>query len=208
MKALAVKDFYYYKTQYRMLIIVAILSVMYLFSDLVSFGSFFLPFLVSIFMSQTIAQDCMSRHAKTVFTLPFTRTAYVIEKYGMCILPSCIFGVLYAMLAAALGKIAFTEAWTSMCIALLVIVLYACINIPLNIYFKERGSVYFMVVCVVLFFVTYLITSRFPQLNETIMRMLSSADTWSLYGMGIFAIVLALGISMPISVALLNKAEF
>ena len=87
MKGLFIKDFKLMKMQRNFFFVIIAISVgMALFSDDSSFVIGFFPFVLSLFTLSTISYDEFDNGNAFLFTLPVSRTDYVVEKYGLALL--------------------------------------------------------------------------------------------------------------------------
>ena len=71
------------------LLIVVIAVSMIAFTDDVTFPLGFLTFVISLFTLSTISYDEFDNGNAFLFTLPITRTNYVVEKYCLSLLLGC-----------------------------------------------------------------------------------------------------------------------
>ena len=95
MKGLFVKDLKLMMLQKNfLLLILAIVIGMMIFTDDVVFPLGFLSFIVSLFTVSTISYDDFDNRNAFLFTLPITRNNYVIEKYSLGLLFGCIAWIL------------------------------------------------------------------------------------------------------------------
>lgn len=103
MKGLLVKDFKLMMLQKNfLLLILAIVIGMMIFTDDVVFPLGFLSFVASLFTVSTISYDDFDNGNAFLFTLPITRNNYVIEKYFLGLL---VGGIAW-ILATVLGIVA------------------------------------------------------------------------------------------------------
>jgi len=99
MKGLFVKDLKLMMSQKNfLLLILAIVIGMMIFTDDVIFPLGFLSFTVSLFTVSTISYDDFDNGNAFLFTLPITRNHYVSEKYFLGLLLGCIAWVLATIL--------------------------------------------------------------------------------------------------------------
>jgi len=95
MKGLFVKDLKLMMLQKNfLLLILAIVIGMMIFTDDVIFPLGFLSFIVSLFTVSTISYDDFDNGNAFLFTLPITRNHYVSEKYFLGLLLGCMAWVL------------------------------------------------------------------------------------------------------------------
>ena len=99
MKGLFVKDLKLMMLQKNfLLLILAIVIGMMIFTDDVIFPLGFLSFIVSLFTVSTISYDDFDNGNAFLFTLPITRNHYVSEKYFLGLLFGCMAWVLATVL--------------------------------------------------------------------------------------------------------------
>ena len=90
MKGLLVKDFKLMKLQKNFFLLIVVIAVsMIAFTDDVTFPLGFLTFVISLFTLSTISYDEFDNGNAFLFTLPITRTNYVVEKYCLSLLLGC-----------------------------------------------------------------------------------------------------------------------
>ena len=82
MKGLLIKDFRLMKVQKNFLTLITVIGVfMALFSENVSYTIGFISFIFSLFSISSISYAELDNGNDFLFSLPFTRKTYTIEKY-------------------------------------------------------------------------------------------------------------------------------
>ncbi len=105
MKALFLKDVLMLVKQKKTLLMMLILSLMYTMMDMGTFGVMFLGMMLMILATSTISYDEFDNGNAFLFSQPFTRKQYTIEKYLLAIGGSAVGSLLGAVLIYAGGLI-------------------------------------------------------------------------------------------------------
>ena len=104
MKGLLIKDYKLMKNQKGYFIVLFLLCVVFAAREGgESFCVGFITYVCSLFCISTISYDEFDNGNAFLFTLPFTRAQYALEKYG--------FGLLTGILAWAVGTLIASVAW-------------------------------------------------------------------------------------------------
>ena len=210
MKGLLVKDFKLMKLQKNFFLLIVVIAVsMIAFTDDITFPLGFLTFVISLFTLSTISYDEFDNGNAFLFTLPITRTNYVVEKYCLSLLLGCstwIVATVLTMIASIL-KSTFPVAD---------IVMIALIILPIMIPFQlkfggEKGRIALIGVIGLVFLIGAIIVKGAEMIGIDITNMINTLPVISM-GMLIMiilavAVVLFL-ISLKISIRIMNKKEF
>lgn len=105
MKALFLKDVLMLVKQKKTLLMMLILGLMYTVMDMGTFGVMFLGMMLMILATSTISYDEFDNGNAFLFSQPFTRKQYTIEKYILAIGGSAVGSLLGAVLIYAGGLI-------------------------------------------------------------------------------------------------------
>lgn len=105
MKALFLKDVLMLVKQKKTLLMMLILGLMYTMMDMGTFGVMFLGMMLMILATSTISYDEFDNGNAFLFSQPFTRKQYTIEKYLLAIGGSAVGSLLGAVLIYAGGLI-------------------------------------------------------------------------------------------------------
>lgn len=217
MKGLLVKDFKLMKLQKNFFLLIVVIAVsMIAFTDDVTFPLGFLTFVISLFTLSTISYDEFDNGNAFLFTLPITRTNYVVEKYCLSLLLGCstwIAATVLTMIASIL-KSTFSVA-DIMLIALMILpimIMIQAIMIPFQLKFGgEKGRIALIGVIGLVFLIGAVIVKGAEMIGIDITNMVNTLPVISM-GMLIMiilaaAIVIFL-ISLKISIRIMNKKEF
>ncbi len=101
MKALFLKDVLMLVKQKKTLLMMLILGLMYTMMDMGTFGVMFLGMMLMILATSTISYDEFDNGNAFLFSQPFTRKQYTIEKYLLAIGGSAVGTLLGAVLTYA-----------------------------------------------------------------------------------------------------------
>lgn len=218
MKGLLVKDFKLMMLQKNfLLLILAVVIGMMIFTDNVIFPLGFLSFLVSLFTLSTISYDDFDNGNAFLFTLPITRNNYVIEKYFLGLLLGCIAWIL----ATVLGIIAtvlkdilpVADLVQSSLIILSIMIVVQAIMLPFQLKFggdKGRIAIIGTFGALAVFSIA-IVKGAEAIFNVDLVSLLDNLPTISmgiLITITIIIALLMLLISMKISLSIMNKKEF
>ena len=218
MKGLLVKDFKLMMLQKNfLLLILAVVIGMMIFTDNVIFPLGFLSFLVSLFTLSTISYDDFDNGNAFLFTLPITRNNYVIEKYFLGLLLGCIAWIL----ATVLGIIAtvlkdilpVADLVQSSLIILSIMIVVQAIMLPFQLKFggdKGRIAIIGTFGALAVFSIA-IVKGAEAIFNVDLVSLLDNLPTISmgiLITITIIIALLMLLVSMKISLSIMNKKEF
>ena len=218
MKGLLVKDFKLMMLQKNfLLLILAIVIGMMIFTDDVVFPLGFLSFIASLFTVSTISYDDFDNGNAFLFTLPITRNNYVIEKYSLGLLFGCIAWIL----ATVLGIIAtvlkdtlpVSDLVQSSLIILPMMIVVQAIMLPFQLKFGgDKGRIAMIGAFGALAVIALVIVKGAEAIFKV--DLISLLDNLPTVSMGFFLTItiiialLMLLVSMKISLSIMNKKEF
>lgn len=217
MIGLLVKDFSLMKMQKNyFLVVVAVATLMMIFFKDISVPLGFIMFLASFFSLSTISYDEFDNGNAFLFSLPITRSGYVIEKYCLSLILGCSACALSVLLTLITGMFnrtapALEIIITSLVLLLLILIIQAFM-LPFQLKFGGEKSRIALLGAVGLLFVIGIIVAKIAKfLNVNAAAVINSISQLSA-GMwiAVFAAVtiILLLFSMKISIAIVNKKEF
>lgn len=217
MKGLLVKDFRLLKVQKNFfLLIIAVAIGMALFTNDVAPMLGFLAFVLSIFTLSTISYDEFDNGNAFLFSLPVSRKDYAIEKY-------CLGLILEggALVLATLLSLIFSQIWDTtsgaeigMSALILIPLLFVLqgIMIPFQLKFGgEKGRIALLITLGLLALAGIGVEKLARMVGIDVWAILNSLSMMSLGMMvGIATAIAAifLGVSLKISISIMNKKEF
>lgn len=217
MKGLLVKDFRLLKVQKNFfLLIIAVAIGMALFTNDVAPMLGFLAFVLSIFTLSTISYDEFDNGNAFLFSLPVSRKDYAIEKY-------CLGLILEggALVLATLLSLIFSQIWDTtsgaeigMSALILIPLLFVLqgIMIPFQLKFGgEKGRIALLITLGLLALVGIGVEKLARMIGIDVWAILDSLSMMSLGMMvGIATVIAAifLGVSLKISISIMDKKEF
>ncbi|HJA93546.1 MAG TPA: ABC-2 transporter permease [Candidatus Eisenbergiella merdipullorum] len=218
MKGLFIKDFKLLMLQRNfLLLILAIVIGMMVFTDDVVFPLGFLSFVVSLFTVSTISYDDLDNGNAFLFTLPVTRNDYVVEKYflglffgGMAWILATVLGVLATVLK---GTLPVTELMLASLIILPIMIIIQAIMFPFQLKFgSDKGRIAMIGAFGVLAVIALVIVNGAKAVfNVDLVNILDTLPTVSMGTLAAIAVIIALLlflISMNISLSVMEKKEF
>ena len=211
MKGLFVKDLKLMMLQKNfLLLILAIVIGMMIFTDDVIFPLGFLSFIVSLFTVSTISYDDFDNGNAFLFTLPITRNHYVSEKYFLGLLLGCMAWVLTTVLKYTLP---ITDLVQSSLMILPIMIVVQAIMLPFQLKFGgDKGRIAMIGAFGGLAVITLVIVKGAEAIfNIDLVSLLDNMPTVSMGVLIAIAIIIALLmllVSMKISLSIMNKKEF
>ena len=216
MKGLFVKDLKLMMLQKNfLLLILAIVIGMMIFTDDVIFPLGFLSFIVSLFTVSTISYDDFGN--AFLFTLPITRNHYVSEKYFLGLLLGCMAWVLATVLGIITtvlkDTLPITDLVQSSLMILPIMIVVQAIMLPFQLKFGgDKGRIAMIGAFGGLAVITLVIVKGAEAIfNIDLVSLLDNMPTVSMGVLIAIAIIIALLmllVSMKISLSIMNKKEF
>ncbi len=218
MKGLLVKDFRFLMQQKMSLIIFLGLGLYFMVTtEDVSMAMTYITMMIGIFTTGSIAYDCVDNGMAFLMTLPVQRKTYVVSKYVFALITECIMGVILCAMAYGVKmfqvadlNLAGLPEGIGMAIAMALII--AAILIPIYLKFGgEKARFALAVIFGLVFAVAFVMQSV---AKDLLVEMTNLLNKWGqmpmLQAAGIlFGIVAVLvGISMAISIAVVQKKEY
>ena len=221
MKGLFVKDLKLMMSQKNfLLLILAIVIGMMIFTDDVIFPLGFLSFTVSLFTVSTISYDDFDNGNAFLFTLPITRNHYVSEKYFLGLLLGCIawvlatiLGIITTVLKDTLPITDLVQSSLMILPIMIVMIVVQAIMLPFRLKFGgDKGRIAMIGVLGGLEVITLVIVKGAEAIfNIDLVSLLDNLPTVSMGVLIAIAIIIALLmllVSMKISLSIMNKKEF
>lgn len=217
MKGLLVKDFRLLKVQKNFfLLIIAVAIGMALFTNDVAPMLGFLAFVLSIFTLSTISYDEFDNGNAFLFSLPVSRKDYAIEKYCLGLILEGGALVLATLLSLIFSKIWDTTSGAEIGMSALILVpllfVLQGIMIPFQLKFGgEKGRIALLITLGLLALAGIGVEKLARMVGIDVWAILDSLSMMSLGMMvGIATVIAAifLGVSLKISISIMDKKEF
>lgn len=140
-KGLMMRDWRTLRHQGFLLVFTAALTALYMASDMVQFGQCFAPLMLSLMVLRAVGDDLQPSHARTLFTLPFTKATYVWEKLLLGVAAPIALAAMLGTVATLAGR-QDVQVTLVLCAAMSCgLALMAALFLPLTICFRERAIV-------------------------------------------------------------------
>lgn len=217
MKGLIIKDFQLLFSNKRILYIVFVIA---LFSAMMGDGitltyiSSFVAVMLQVSALATISYDNYQHGNTFLMTLPLRRKDYVIEKYIFCSIIAFV-GIIFSLILGLLVKMRTNNMKIEIAVGIviaLVFLIYSFIAIPLELKFgNEVGRTIPFIIGAVIFLIAQILIQVNDSLFDSIMNWLNKLENISditALMIAIAAFVIALTITIPISIKIINKKEF
>lgn len=218
MKGLLVKDFRLMKGQKNFLILLFIMIAFVFISGMdASFFMGYLPFLFMIAAMSTITYDEFDNGMAFLMVLPISRKLYVQEKYlfggvlGFTGLASAF--VLFLISEINKGSsMTFTQYILLFLCFLAFVILFLCLMIPIQLKFgSEKGRIVLFIIFFGIIGIVYLvskITDKIPAQIIEVFRGIQKLPFGILAALAVGIYILALFISLKISLGIMEKKEW
>lgn len=214
MRGLLTKDFYLLAGQRRFFIIVSgIAALFFLTGQKVEFVVGYVTILFAFFSVSTIQYDEFNKGYTFLFTLPFDRKQYAMEKYlfgmlvgGTALLVSSAAGI---ALCYGRGNIDLKEYGVSVLTYIFLLILMLALMIPIELKFgAEKGRIAtFLLIFAVLGFSSYVIKITNEE-GIDVFRLLEEMSLEKLALGGGIVTLLLLGASVFASIKIMEKKQF
>lgn len=195
MKGLLLKDLYYIKNNFKVVIIFAvIMGVLFIGQDNVIMGITMVSFMLTSTAVGTIAADDKGNWNKYALTMPISRKDIVVEKF---LFVNSILIISY--LICSVGSILFLNigtAETYIVLVSIISVLVVLANLQIFISYKfgaEKTTVYVFTLFGLVFFFGYIINRYFPSLTNSMVNFFNAIN---IVYIGIATIVISILVSM------------
>lgn len=218
MKGLLVKDFRLMKGQKNFLVLLFIMIAFVFISGMdASFFMGYLPFLLMIAAMSTITYDEFDNGMAFLMVLPISRKLYVQEKYlfggvlGFTGLASAF--VLFLISEINKGSsMTFTQYVLLFLCFLAFVILFLCLMIPIQLKFgSEKGRIVLFIIFFGIIGMVYLvskITDKIPAQVIAVFRGIQKLPFGILAALAVGIYILALFISLKISLGIMEKKEW
>lgn len=217
MKGLIIKDFQLIFNNKRLLYIVfaiALFSVLMGDGITLTYIASFVAVMLQVSALSTLSYDDYQHGNIFLMTLPIKRKDYVIEKYIFCGIMACI-GIIFSLILGLLVLIKTNHMKIDITVGIviaLVFLIYSFIAIPLELKFgNEVGRAIPFIIGAVIFLIAQILKQINDNLFDSIMNWLNRLENISditALMIAITAFVIALTITIPISIKIINKKEF
>lgn len=217
MKGLIIKDFQLLFSNKRILYIVfaiALFSAMMGDGITLTYISSFVAVMLQVSALATISYDNYQHGNTFLMTLPLRRKDYVIEKYIFCSIIAFV-GIIFSLILGLLVKMRTNNMKIEIAVGIviaLVFLIYSFIAIPLELKFgNEVGRTIPFIIGAVIFLIAQILIQVNDSLFDSIMNWLNKLENISditALMIAIAAFVIALAITIPISIKIINKKEF
>ncbi len=148
MKGLVINDLHVIRSMGRKFLFF-VLAFIYMFNeDLRVFGLSLMPFLCAIMLCRIQILQLSKGQKQFFFTLPFSRSQYLVEKYLLCLIFPLLVFVVYAAIMLVFGLVDLTDVGSSFLTTLLMLFVYLASMIPVIVRFKENSTVVLLMISV------------------------------------------------------------
>ena len=217
MKGLLIKDFKLLKNQKNFFIILIAISIgMSAYMEDVSFIIGYLTFICSLFTLSSISYDEFDNGNAFLFSLPITRTEYILEKYGFALITGGAFwlaGIVIAIITQAFKNPSATKDIIIDALAVLpVLFIILAVMFPFQLKFGgEKGRIAIIAAAgavAITGVIIFKISEMFNMDLSLIYSYLQKTDIKTLILAVIVVSVLILFISFKTSLVIIYKKEF
>ena len=221
MKGLLIKDFHLLKVQRNFFLLIAVIAIGFIVSSngnngFISYAIGFFCFVSSLFSISTISYDEFDNGNPFLFSLPFTRKNYVLEKYCFGIIIGFSFWILSNALTFVYllfrGFSISEDRLVSSLILIPFFLLILAVMLPLTLKFGGERSRYAIIGIfggiLLLGYVSANIIKILPMDLSGVFAFLLSLSTGTMIaGVAVITLVLLL-LSLKISISIVDRKEF
>lgn len=218
MKGLFVKDLKLLKNQKSFILIFAAVIIIYLFTDITAMAAIgYATFVGTMFVMSTISYDEYDNGNAFLFTLPFSRKSYVVEKYLFALVTGGVSWLVSTVLSAICDAARDLTAVTSDYIfasLLIAAAFFIIISIILPVQLKfggNRGTIAMLLSVCIASLVAYIAVRGLKFFDIDIHSMLNALQAVSLLAFSLVSLAISavcFMISMQIGIKIVEKKEF
>ncbi len=217
MKGLLIKDFKLMKMQKRFFLLILLVGLIITISSFdVVFTTGFMAFVSSLFAISSISYDEFDNGNAFLFSLPFSRRTYAVEKYIFGAILGCCAWILALLITTVIGvfKGVYPDAETALsaCFILAMMFLILALMLPFQLKFGgERGRIVLIGCIAFLAAAGTLIIKGLELMGIDLLAILDAMPTVNAGILSVIVLLIALllfGISCLISVGIVQKKEF
>lgn len=217
MKGLLIKDFKLMKAQKNFfLMLIAVVVGMGLFSDDTYFILGFLTLVVSLFTISTVSYDEFDNGNAFLFSLPISRTGYVMEKYCLGMILGGVSWVLSTLLVLAAGLLkgngSFMDVLMTAPAILPLMLIILAVMLPFQLKFGGEKARIAIIGCIgILTLLGIIAVKAAAFMGIDVVSLLDNLPPFSagtLLAVFIAAALVILAVSAKISISVINKKEF
>lgn len=139
MKGLFIQDLIIFKKQTLLWIVLMGLTFLYTILEMPDFMIAFGTLYLAMFAIKTINLELSPQTGSFFFTLPFTNSQFVLEKYLITVCIPLLFSLVLSFLTVALGQLSLKEGLFASGISICSVLLLSIIMIPLTIRFHDKA---------------------------------------------------------------------
>lgn len=205
MKTLFTLDYHWLISQKRFIGIIGLLTIVYLFS-MPALAIGFAPAILTMIMAKSSMIDLDQTTGPYLFTLPFTRKQYVIEKYIVSIVPSALIALILTVLLSLFKPDPEISYWFVCAVGLFGTIMISSFMIPVFIKLREH-SLWFSAIFAGIVMIAIIAIEELIGENAIDPATLSSLLNWLPYcAIALAAIILA--VSAVLSFRFIRNNEF
>ncbi len=219
MKGLLIKDMKLMKNQKWVFVVLSTIGILNMFvNDIPSFAVGYMTVMAAMFSIATISYDDFDNGGAYLFTLPFDRKTYVIEKYVFGFLFTAVVWGAISVLTGVIVKLQGIDyalgEWAAVSLASMMLSdIFICLSLPVEIKFgAEKGRIGSLIVLGIFFFLFYLLLRMLDTKGgvdplEVLNRVLGLGRAVLVAGVCVFCIVLICA-SVFVSIGVIRKKEY
>ena len=217
MKGLLIKDFKLMKMQKRFFLLILLVGLIITISSFdVVFTTGFMAFVSSLFAISSISYDEFDNGNAFLFSLPFSRRTYAVEKYIFGAILGCCAWILALLITTVIGvfKGVYPDAETALsaCFILAMMFLILALMLPFQLKFGgERGRIVLIGCLALMLVIGGLALNGLELIGIDLLAMLDAMPAVNAGIMSLITLLIALlflGVSCLISIGIVQKKEF
>ncbi|WP_273235293.1 ABC-2 transporter permease [Ileibacterium valens] len=207
MKGLFTLDLQFLISQKRLFMVFLFIMAAFVFGGDSNILMSMAPLLIIIILIRSLLIEVEANNARMLFTMPFSRKDFVIEKYALIFGGAFLAQVIVLWISSFILKTSEAEFTGQILLQLLIISIPASILIPINLKFKSNSQIVtmFLSMALVLAVISLMeyqdeLVSFFGQIDHIHPIILTAS--------GVILIILFISVSMLISYQIVKSEEF
>lgn len=207
MKGLFTLDLQFLISQKRLFMVFLFIMAAFVFGGGSNILMSMAPLLIIIILIRSLLIEVEANNARMLFTMPFSRKDFVIEKYALIFGGAFLAQVIVLWISSFILKTSEAEFTGQILLQLLIISIPASILIPINLKFKSNSQIVTMFLSMALVLAVISLMEYQDEL-VSVFGQIGHIHPIILTASGVILIILFISVSMLISYQIVKSEEF
>ncbi|MEY8379947.1 ABC-2 transporter permease [Ileibacterium valens] len=207
MKGLFTLDLQFLISQKRLFMVFLFIMAAFVFGGDSNILMSMAPLLIIIILIRSLLIEVEANNARMLFTMPFSRKDFVIEKYALIFGGAFLAQVIVLWISSFILKTSEAEFTGQILLQLLIISIPASILIPINLKFKSNSQIVTMFLSMALVLAVISLMEYQDEL-VSVFGQIGHIHPIILTASGVILIILFISVSMLISYQIVKSEEF